>query len=157
MRNCSKTWYKVKGKPSLQKSNTLLKTTNGTIIPHEGTTTVKNISWRQNCNCNSLIHCSHQVHTAIRVKHLYQQVQLEEQSSDLCAFSTPFGRYKFLRISFGISSASEVLQKKVYQVFHHIDGAYIEADDMLIAAENDEEHGKILHRVLQTAREELRC
>ena len=31
---------------------------------------------------------------------------------------------------------------------------YVLADDMLIAAENDEEHDKFLYRVLQTAQEE---
>ena len=40
---------------------------------------------------------------------------------------------------FGIKSTSEVLQKRVYDVFSDIDGACIFHDDMIIAAENEEE------------------
>lgn len=38
----------------------------------------------------------------------YWQVPLSETSADLCTFNTPFGRYSFQRIPFGISSGSEV-------------------------------------------------
>ena len=55
---------------------------------------------------------------------------------------------------FGISSASEVQQKKTFQVFGDINGVFVVADDMLIAAENEEEHDKILTEVLERARKE---
>ena len=42
----------------------------------------------------------------------YWQIPLDEASSDLTAFSTPFGRYKYTRLPFGLHSASEVFQKK---------------------------------------------
>ena len=32
----------------------------------------------------------------------YWQVKLDEESSLLCTFSTPFGRYRFTRLPFGI-------------------------------------------------------
>ena len=41
----------------------------------------------------------------------FWQLQLNEQSSELTTFSTPFGRYKFNRLHFGISSTPEVFQK----------------------------------------------
>lgn len=31
-------------------------------------------------------------------------IKLDKRSSELCTFITPFGRYKFLRLPFGISS-----------------------------------------------------
>ena len=37
----AKTWYKIKDRPNLEKSNTLFRTASGTIIPHKGTTMVK--------------------------------------------------------------------------------------------------------------------
>jgi len=52
---------------------------------------------------------------------------------------------------FGISSASEVQQKKAFQTFGDIAGVHIVADDMLIAAKDDDEHDEILHRVLERA------
>ena len=42
----------------------------------------------------------------------FWQVPLDDESSYLCTFSTPYGRYRFKRIPFGIKSASEVFQKK---------------------------------------------
>ena len=39
----------------------------------------------------------------------YWQVPLSEESSYLCTFNTPFGRYRYLRMPFEICSASEVL------------------------------------------------
>jgi hypothetical protein len=38
----------------------------------------------------------------------YWQMKLNEQSSKLCTFNTPFGRYRFTRLPFGIKSAPEV-------------------------------------------------
>jgi hypothetical protein len=58
----------------------------------------------------------------------------------MCTFHTPFGRFMFLRMPFGISSASEIQQKKTCQTFGDIEGVHIVADDMLIAAENEEQH-----------------
>ena len=37
----AKTWYKIKDRPNLEKSNTLFRTASGTIIPHKSTTMVK--------------------------------------------------------------------------------------------------------------------
>jgi hypothetical protein len=40
----------------------------------------------------------------------YWQMNLNEESSKLCTFNTPFGRYRFTRLPFGIKSAPEVFQ-----------------------------------------------
>ncbi len=38
----------------------------------------------------------------------YHQIELDKESQDLTAFMTPFGRYIYLRLPFGMSSASDV-------------------------------------------------
>jgi len=84
----------------------------------------------------------------------YWQIQLDEESSQLCTFSTPFSRYRFTRMPFGIKSASEVFQKKNEEAFSGIPGVHIVADDIIIAATADnQEHDQILTRVMQRARE----
>ncbi|XP_038071222.1 uncharacterized protein K02A2.6-like [Patiria miniata] len=41
----------------------------------------------------------------------FWQLQLDDKSSRLCTFNTPFGRFRYTRLPFGISSAPEVYHK----------------------------------------------
>eukprot|EP00112_Aurelia_sp_Birch-Aquarium-sp1_P023220 Seg683.5 transcript_id=Seg683.5/GoldUCD/mRNA.D3Y31 product="putative protein K02A2.6" protein_id=Seg683.5/GoldUCD/D3Y31 len=86
----------------------------------------------------------------------FWQVELDKKSSDLCTFNTPFGRYKFLRMPFGILSAAEVLQKKMIEAFEDIEGVQIIYDDILVTGKTIEEHDETLRKVLQRARERER-
>ncbi|GFR58421.1 retrovirus-related Pol polyprotein from transposon 297-like Protein [Elysia marginata] len=58
--------------------------------------------------------------------------------------------------AFGISSASEVLQKHAYETFGDIQELHILHDDALIAAETDAECDEILLKVLQRAKFNLK-
>ena len=49
----------------------------------------------------------------------FWQVELDEESSMLTSFNTPFSRYWWKRMPFGINSASEVWQRKMRE---HIEG-----------------------------------
>ena len=91
------------------------------------------------------------VFSTLDLKDGYWQVELDEQSSMLCTFSTPFGRYRFTRMPFGLASASEVFQKRNEAAFDGIDGVHIMADDIIIAAATVEEHDIILRKVLVRA------
>ena len=82
----------------------------------------------------------------------FWQVCLDDESSRLCTFNTPFGRYHMRRLPFGISSAPEIFQKRNTQVFGDIDGVHIIFDDLIIAASDDSEHDQILRKVLERAR-----
>ena len=86
--------------------------------------------------------------TVIDMKDGYSHVKLSEKSSYLCTFHTPWGRKRFLRMPFGISSASEVMQKRNEEAFADIQSVNV------IAARNEIEHDAIMHRVLQRARRE---
>ena len=93
------------------------------------------------------------VFSTLDLKDGYWQIELDEQSSLLCTFNTPFGRFRFTRMPFGLNSASEVFQKKNEEVFAGIDGVHIMADDIIIAAATVQEHDAILRTVLQRARD----
>ncbi|GFO05738.1 retrovirus-related pol polyprotein from transposon 297-like protein [Plakobranchus ocellatus] len=84
------------------------------------------------------------VFTTLDQKDAYWQVELDKASSRLCTFNTPFGCYCFKRMLFGISSASEILQKRAYETFGDIVGLHILHDDALIAAETEAEYDEIL-------------
>jgi hypothetical protein len=83
----------------------------------------------------------------------FYQVKLDSESSKFTVFSTPFGCYKFLRLPFGIKTAPEIFQKMNQKNFGDIDNVIIYFDDLLIAANSKEEHDKILHKVINRARE----
>ena len=48
------------------------------------------------------------------------QIELDEESSLLTTFNTPFGRYRLTRIPFDIHSAQEVFQKTMDMAFEGI-------------------------------------
>ena len=52
----------------------------------------------------------------------YWHVKLSKKSSYLTTFNTPYGRFRYLRMPYGISSAQEIFQKKVSQVLEGIPG-----------------------------------
>lgn len=58
--------------------------------------------------------------TVLDMKEAFYHIELDDESADLCTFITPFGRYKFLRLPFGIATAPEVFQKMAMVVFEGI-------------------------------------
>jgi len=83
----------------------------------------------------------------------YWQIKLDEESSFLTTFNTPFGRYRFTRMPFGIHSAQEVFQKTMDMAFEDIDGCKSIIDDMLVWGSSKEDHDNNLSKVLERTRE----
>ena len=92
------------------------------------------------------------VFTVIDLKEAFWRVPLTEKSMLLTTFSTPFGRYCFTRMPFGICFASEVLHNRAYQTFGDIADVHIIADDMMLASENERDHDQLITAVLKKAR-----
>ena len=82
----------------------------------------------------------------------FWQIKLTEDSSKLTTFNTPFGRYCFLRLPYGISSAPEVFHRSFNEIFGNIEGVEIFIDDLLIWGKDVEEHNLRLNKVLEKAR-----
>lgn len=81
----------------------------------------------------------------------FYQIVLDEESTKLCTFNTPFGRHCFQRLPFGISSAPEVFHKTVQQLFDGIEGVGVFIDDVVVWGRSKEEHDERLRRVLDQA------
>ena len=77
------------------------------------------------------------VFTVLDAKAGFWQVKLDQQSSYLTTFNTPFGRYRWLRMPFGISSAPEVWQKRMNQIVEGLAGIEVIADDFLVCGFGD--------------------
>lgn len=89
--------------------------------------------------------------SVLDAKSSFWQISLDSKSSLLTTFSTPFGRYRFLRMPFGINSASEVFQRTMEQIFAGYPCAII-VDDIIVGGRTEAEHDANLKRVLDRAR-----
>jgi len=81
----------------------------------------------------------------------YWSVQLDEESQLLTTFQSPFGRYCFTRLPFGLSVSQDVFQLKMDQILEQVDGAIGIADDVAVYAKSEEEHDKALQQLMETA------
>ena len=52
----------------------------------------------------------------------FWQIKLDDESSRYCTFNTPFGRYRFLRMPFGIISASEIYHRAMDNMLEGLEG-----------------------------------
>ena len=87
------------------------------------------------------------VFSTLDTKKGFWQVPLAEDSQHLTTFITPFGRFKFLRLPFGISSAPEIFQRRLMGILDGIPGVCIFMDDILIFGSSVKEHDIALRRV----------
>ena len=77
----------------------------------------------------------------------------------MTTFWTPFGRYRWLRMPFGISSAPEEFQRRLHEITAGLAGVEVIADDILIygAGDTDEQasadHDQNLINLLHRAKE----
>ena len=83
----------------------------------------------------------------------YWQLPLSEESKNLTTFITPQGRYQFNRLPYGITSASEIYQRKMYEILGNLDGVAVYQDDVIIYGKTDEEHDVRLIKVIQVIKE----
>ena len=56
-------------------------------------------------------------YSLLDITHAYWSIMLDDDSSYLTTFITPFGRYRYLRLPFGISASSDLFQMKIDEVF----------------------------------------
>ncbi|MEN8447427.1 MAG: RNase H-like domain-containing protein [Cyanobacteria bacterium J06555_13] len=83
----------------------------------------------------------------------YWQICMDEESSRLLTFNTPFGRYRFKRLPYGIHSASELCQAQISQILEGLPGTLNSQDDIIIWAESKEELIDRTISVLQSVRQ----
>lgn len=80
----------------------------------------------------------------------YWQAPLSPESSEMTTFITPFGRYQFLRLPFGISTAPEFFQREMLRILQGLQGTTCHMDDILIYGKDEAEHDRRLDAVLKT-------
>ena len=79
----------------------------------------------------------------------FWQIPLSPESRLLTTFVTPFGRYCFNKLPFGISSAPELFQRRMNSILEGLDGVTCLMDDVLIFGKDKTEHDVRLRKVLE--------
>ena len=83
----------------------------------------------------------------------YHQILLDEASRDLTAFQCHLGIFRYKRLNFGLSSASEIYQREVELALNGIPVVRNISDDIIIGAKSMAEARLRLKVVLQRLRE----
>ena len=78
----------------------------------------------------------------------FHQIKLSEESKPLTTFITPFGRYCYNRLPFGINSGPEHFQMQIHQVLENQSGVACIMDDMVVYGKDVKEHDERLNQVL---------
>lgn len=74
---------------------------------------------------------------------------LTQASSKLCTFITPWGRFRFVRMPFGLVNASDEFQRLTDNMFAGMDGVCVVVDDILVWGSTKEQHDARLSEVLR--------
>ena len=83
----------------------------------------------------------------------FHQIELNETSRYVTTFVCHKGLYRYKRLNYGISSASELYQRILQQILQDIPNCKNIVDDIIIYADNQEDHDKVLKMVLTRLRE----
>ena len=90
-----------------------------------------------------------QVFTKLDANSGFWQIPLARKSRLLTTFITPFGRYCFNKLLFGITSAPELFQRRMNSMLSGLSGVLCLMDDVLIFGKDQAEHDERLEKVLK--------
>ena len=83
--------------------------------------------------------------------HGYWSIVLDEESSLLTTFNSPFGRYCFLHLPFGLVCSQDIFQKKMDQSLKECPGCIGITDDITIHGCTEAKHDAHLQNLMQVA------
>lgn len=90
--------------------------------------------------------------TTLDIKQAFFQCELHEDSRPITTFNTPWGRYRFNRLMFGVNCAPEIFQRTLENMLLGLDNVINFIDDILVWGDSEESHDKSLKKVLEKLR-----
>ncbi|XP_033747087.1 uncharacterized protein K02A2.6-like [Pecten maximus] len=97
--------------------------------------------------------------SVVDAKDGFWHIELDEESSYLTTFGTPWGRYRWIRMPFGISPAPEEFQRRLDEALEGLEGTKAIHDDIVVFgcgdtdAEARQDHDRKLHALFDRCRE----
>ena len=89
--------------------------------------------------------------TKLDAKNGYWSVKLDRESQLLTTFNSPFGRYCFQRMPFGLVMSQDVFQQRMDMIIGKCTGALVLIDDVIIHRKTKEEHDLNSQKLMETA------
>ena len=93
------------------------------------------------------------IFSKLDARHGYWSVQLDVESKRLTTFNSPFGRYCFRRLPFGLNLSQDVFQERMDCILEKCPGTISIADDVGVFGKTEAEHDKHLHNLMRVARQ----
>ena len=101
------------------------------ITPHHLMPTISEIAEKLQHN---------KFYSVFDLKEGYHHLELDEASSNLCCFATPYGTFKYVRFPYGLCCGSETFQGKMESIFGDIPNVMVYQDDILVYGKTEQEH-----------------
>ena len=83
----------------------------------------------------------------------YWSIKLSERSSYLTVFNSPFGRYRFLRLPFGLNNANDLFQQKMDECLENLPGVRTIVDDIVVFGKDHADHNRNFDLLMTRCRE----
>ena len=102
--------------------------------------------------------CKVRIFSTLNAKDGFYQISVDDASSKLATFWTPFGRYRYRRMPFGVSLAPEEFESNLQERLADLKGVEVIRDDILVMGfgdteeEADRNHDENLIKLLERAR-----
>lgn len=94
------------------------------------------------------------VFSTLDIRDGFWAIKLKEPSSKLCTFNTPFGRYRFLRLPYGLKCSSDIFQERMTNLLEGLEGIAVYIDDIICWGKDVNEHNERLKKLLNRLREQ---
>ena len=91
------------------------------------------------------------IFSKLDARHGYWSVQLDDESKRLTTFNSPFGRYCFRRLPFGLNLSQDVFQERMDCILEKCPVTISIADDVGVFGKTEAEHDKHLHNLMRVA------
>ncbi len=92
------------------------------------------------------------IFTVLDASHAFAQIPVDKETSEKLILGTPFGRYRYLTLPYGLASSPEVFQKAMDNLLSTCQNVAVYADDIIVFGKTETEHDKALVKLLETAR-----
>ena len=95
----------------------------------------------------------HKYFTKLDITWGYWIFELTDEAADLTTFNTPFGRYQYVRMPFGLVCSQDIFMRGIHEFVEGLRGVQAVADDIVVSGPTQEEQDENLIALLMRARE----